>query len=61
VAAPSAGAVGPPARIGVLRPMQNPADIDGPLDAIAAARVEVVIVLASPQLDAARRIWFRLA
>jgi len=34
---------------------QNPAEIGGPLDAIAVAKVEAVNVLASPQLNAARR------
>ena len=40
----------------VVFEVQNPADIGGPLDAIAAARVEAVIVLASPQLNAARHV-----
>jgi putative tryptophan/tyrosine transport system substrate-binding protein len=35
---------------------QNPAEIGGPLDAIAVAKVEAVNVLASPQLNAARRL-----
>jgi putative ABC transport system substrate-binding protein len=35
---------------------QNPAEIDGPLNAIAVARVEAVNVLASPQLNAARHV-----
>jgi putative tryptophan/tyrosine transport system substrate-binding protein len=34
--------------------VQNPAEIGGPLDAIAAAKVEAVNVLASPQLYGAR-------
>ena len=40
----------------VVFEVQNPADIGGPLDAIAAARLEAVIVLASPQLNAARHV-----
>ena len=36
--------------------VQNPAQIGGPLDAIATARVEAVNVLASPQLNAARHV-----
>ena len=36
--------------------VQNPAEIGGPLDAIVAARVEAVQVLASPQLNAARHV-----
>ena len=40
----------------VVFEVQNPADIGGPLDAIAAAKVEAVIVLASPQLNAARHV-----
>jgi putative ABC transport system substrate-binding protein len=36
--------------------VQNPAEIGGPLDAIARARVEAVNVLASPQLNAARHV-----
>jgi putative ABC transport system substrate-binding protein len=40
----------------VVFEVQNPADIGGPLDAIAAARVEAVIVLGSPQLNAARHV-----
>jgi len=36
--------------------VQNPAEIGGPLDAIATARVEAVNVLASPQLNAARHV-----
>jgi putative ABC transport system substrate-binding protein len=36
--------------------VQNPAEIGGPLDAIAAARAEAVNVLASPQLHAARHV-----
>jgi ABC-type uncharacterized transport system substrate-binding protein len=35
---------------------QNPAEIGGPLDAIAVAKVEAVNVLASPQLNAARHV-----
>jgi putative tryptophan/tyrosine transport system substrate-binding protein len=38
----------------VLFEVQNPAQIGGPLDAIAAAKVEAVNVLASPQLYGAR-------
>src|SRR5262249_21190702 len=40
----------------VVFEVQNPADIGGTLDAIAAASVEAVIVLASPQLNAARHV-----
>jgi putative tryptophan/tyrosine transport system substrate-binding protein len=40
----------------VVFEVQNPAEIGGPLDAIAAARVEAVNVLASPQLNAARHV-----
>jgi putative ABC transport system substrate-binding protein len=40
----------------VVFEVQNPADIGGPLDAIAAAGVEAVTVLASPQLNAARHV-----
>ena len=36
--------------------VQNPAQIGGPLDAIATAGVEAVNVLASPQLNAARHV-----
>jgi putative ABC transport system substrate-binding protein len=36
--------------------IQNPAEIGGPLDAIAVARVDAVNVLASPQLNAARHV-----
>jgi putative ABC transport system substrate-binding protein len=36
--------------------VQNPDEIGGPLDAIEAARVEAVNVLASPQLNAARHV-----
>jgi len=36
--------------------VQNPAEIGGPLDAIATAGVEAVNVLASPQLNAARHV-----
>jgi putative tryptophan/tyrosine transport system substrate-binding protein len=36
--------------------VQNPAEIGAPLDAIVAARVEAVNVLASPQLNAARHV-----
>ena len=35
---------------------QNPAEIGGPLDAIAVAKVEAINVLASPQLNAARHV-----
>ena len=38
----------------VLFEVQNPAQIGGPLDAIAATKVEAVNVLASPQLYGAR-------
>jgi putative tryptophan/tyrosine transport system substrate-binding protein len=38
----------------VVFEVQNPADIGGPLNAIAAARVEALNVLASPQLNSAR-------
>ena len=38
----------------VLFEVQNPAQIGGPLDAIVAAKVEAVNVLASPQLYGAR-------
>ena len=46
----------------VVFEVQNPADIGGPLDAIAVAKVEAVNVLASPQLNGARHAiieWMR--